>query len=121
MATRTEVSLIDDLEDAEVPADGTFRFGLDGLEYEIDLSNANANKLTQALAPFIEKARRVGTARSAARRPQRSVTSREKSSDIRAWAREHGHKISERGRIPATIVAEYEQSTNGRGRAPAHA
>jgi hypothetical protein len=27
---------------------------------------------------------------------------------IREWARAHGHTVSDRGRIPAKIIADYE-------------
>ena len=67
MAQRVRTLLIDDLDGGE--AEGTVRFGLDGAEYEIDLSAEHADALRKALAPFVSAARRVSGA--AARRPGR--------------------------------------------------
>ena len=66
MAQRIQTLLIDDLDGGE--AAGTVRFGLDGTEYEIDLSAAHSDELRQALGQNLAHARRVGgAARSAAR------------------------------------------------------
>ncbi len=105
MVQKVTVTLEDDLDGS--PADGTTRFGLDGAEYEIDLSQKNADTLRTALAPFIGHARRVATG-GPTRREGRTVPVRQRSADIRAWAKEHGIAISERGRIPANVVEQYE-------------
>ena len=84
------------------------RFGVGGAEYEIDLSERNAAKLRKQLAPFVEHARRAG---SQPRRPVRTAASRRRSREIRDWAREQGIQLSERGRIPAGIAAQYEADT----------
>jgi len=81
------------------------RFGVGGSEYEIDLSETNAARLRGQLAPFVEHARRAD---SQPRRPVRTAASRRRSRDIRAWAQERGIQLSERGRIPAGIAAQYE-------------
>lgn len=109
MAQRVTVALEDDLEGG--PADETVRFGLGGAEYEIDLSKKNASAFRKAIAPFIEHARRAGRGQS--RRPARSASSRQRSGDIRAWAREQGITVSERGRIPASVVQQYEAADRG--------
>jgi nucleoid-associated protein Lsr2 len=106
MARRTIVALEDDLDGG--PADETVRFGVGGSEYEIDLSEKNAAKLRKQLAPFVEHARRAG---SQPRRPVRTAASRRRSRDIRDWARDQGIQLSERGRIPAGIAAQYEAET----------
>ncbi len=108
MATRIAVALEDDLSGG--PADETVRFGVGGVEYEIDLSKKNAKSLRTGVAPFVEHARRAG--RSSARRPGRPTSDRERSGDIRAWAKATGIAISERGRIPASVVEQYE-AANG--------
>jgi hypothetical protein len=87
------------------------RFGVGGSEYEIDLSEKNAAKLRKQLAPFVEHARRAS---GQARRPVRTAASRRRSRDIRAWAQAQGIQLSERGRIPAGIAAQYEAEA-GRG------
>ena len=107
MAQRVQVELVDDLD--ETPAAETVSFAIDGVSYEIDLSEANAAKLRDALAPYLGHARRVG-----GRRGQRSSASAAGStkggtdaSEIRAWARENGFEVSERGRVSAEIRSAY--------------
>jgi Lsr2 len=85
------------------------RFGIDGSDYEIDLSKKNAAALRRKLAPFIEHARKAG--RGARRRPGRTASSRERSGGIRAWAKDQGITVSERGRIPASVVEQYQAAT----------
>lgn len=111
MAQIREIRLIDDL-DGEA-ADETLEFGLDGKNYEIDLSKENAGKLRDALAAFVASARRSGGARrrggavaTVARRPS---IDREQNQAIREWARKRGMKVSDRGRIPAEVLEAYHQ------------
>jgi hypothetical protein len=107
MAQKITVELQDDLDGG--PADETVRFGVDGAEYEIDLSKKNAAAFRRKIAPFIEHARKAG--RGLRRRPGRTVSSREHSGDIRAWAKDQGIAVSDRGRIPASVVEQYEAAT----------
>jgi hypothetical protein len=107
MAQKITVELEDDLDGG--PADETVRFGVDGSEYEIDLSKKNAVAFRRKLAPFIDHARKAG--RGGRRRPGRTASSRERSGDIRAWAKDQGIAVSERGRIPASVVEQYEAAT----------
>ena len=109
MAQKITVALEDDLDGG--PADETVRFGIGGAEYEIDLSTKNANAFRRQLAPFIEHARRAG--RGQRRRPGRAASSRERSGDIRAWAKDQGIMVSDRGRIPAGVAEQYEAATQG--------
>jgi hypothetical protein len=109
MAQRVTVELDDDLDGG--PADETLRFGLDGSDYEIDLSTRNASTFRGEIAPYIEHARRAGSGQR--RRPARTASSRERSGDIRAWAKDQGIAVSERGRIPASIVERYEAAMAG--------
>jgi hypothetical protein len=106
-----EIRLVDDL-DGDV-ADETVEFGVDGKNYEIDLSTANAKKLRDALAEFVASARRSGGRRrgggapaAAARRPS---IDREQNQAIREWARKRGMKVSDRGRIPAEVLEAYHK------------
>ena len=103
VAQRVIVTLEDDLGGG--PADETVRFSFGGAEYEIDLSKKNAKAFRKQLAPFIEHARKAG--RGQPRRQSRASASRERSGDIRAWAKEHGVAVSERGRIPASVLEQY--------------
>jgi len=104
MAPRVTVELEDDLDGG--PADETLRFGLDGTEYEIDLRKTNASKFRRQLAPHLDHARKAG--RGQRRRPVRTPSGRERSGDIRAWAKDHGIAVSERGRIPASVAEQYQ-------------
>jgi hypothetical protein len=104
MAQKIAVRLEDDLDGD--PADQTVRFGLDGAEYEIDLSTKNATAFREKLAPFTERARKAG--RAPRSRPVRSASSRERSGDIRAWAKKQGLAVSDRGRIPASVIEQYQ-------------
>jgi hypothetical protein len=105
-----EVRLVDDLDgDA---ADETVEFGIDGKNYEIDLSKKNAGKLRDALAEFVGSARRSGgrSRRGASTGPARRPSiDREQNHAIREWARKRGMKVSDRGRIPAEVLETYHQ------------
>jgi nucleoid-associated protein Lsr2 len=103
MAQKVIVVLEDDLTGG--PAEQTVRFAFEGTDYEIDLSAKNAAAFSKQLAPYIEHARKAG--RVPAGRPGRTAANRQRSSDIRAWAKEHGLAVSERGRIPASVAEQY--------------
>jgi hypothetical protein len=110
VAQKVTVELEDDLTGG--PADETVRFAVDGTDYEIDLSAKNAAAFRRQLSPFIEHARKAG--RGQPGRPSRTVASRQRSSEIRAWAKQRGIVVSERGRIPASVVEQYQAATRGR-------
>jgi hypothetical protein len=103
MAQKVQVLLIDDLDGSE--ADETVAFALDGTGYEIDLSTANAEELRGFLRPFVEHARKAG---APTRRRHRGTSSRQRSADIRSWAKDHGIAVNDRGRIPADVLDKYE-------------
>jgi nucleoid-associated protein Lsr2 len=107
MATKITVALEDDLDGG--PADETVRFEVGGTEYEIDLNKKNARAFRKQLAPFVEHARRAGRGQ---RRPRTSPR-RQRTGDIRAWAKEQGIAVSGRRRIPASVVEQYEAATRG--------
>lgn len=118
MARKVEVRLTDDLDDS--PADETVSFGLDGINYEIDLSVKHAKELRAALDKFVQGARRAG------RGPAKAARSRARSGGarpdglqnqaIRAWAQRKGLAVADRGRIPQSIVEQYQSEA---GKAPA--
>ncbi len=110
MATKITVVLEDDLDGG--PAVETLRFGLGGAEYEIDLNKKNAQTFRKQLAPYIEHARKAG--REQRRRSVRTSSSRERSGAVRAWAQDQGIAVSDRGRIPASVVEQYEAASKGR-------
>ncbi|EID54760.1 histone-like nucleoid-structuring protein Lsr2 [Saccharomonospora xinjiangensis] len=113
MAQKVLVSLVDDLDGSE--AEETVEFGLDGVNYEIDLSAENAEELRDALAQYVEHARRAGgrkrtSGKSAVKAPARSAAvDREQNQAIRAWARKNGFEVSDRGRIPSEVVEAYHR------------
>jgi nucleoid-associated protein Lsr2 len=107
MAQKHIVQLIDDLDGGV--ATETVSFGIDGSNYEIDLSQKNAAKLRDALANYVAAARRGrGGTRTGTRRSGRPARSdREQTQAIREWARKNGHKVGEKGRIPAAVLEAY--------------
>ncbi len=111
MAKRVQVILEDDLDGT--PAAETVSFGLDGVNYEIDLSEANAAALREALATWVGHANRVGGRKSSTAaggaKPGRSRAARDLGA-IRDWARGQGHTVSDRGRISEEVLAAYEQA-----------
>lgn len=109
MAERVVRQLVDDLDGSE--AVQTVRFGYGGRSYEIDLNEEHATELDDFLAPFIEHARRADPGPERQRRSRKADNAPRDSSQmrsIRQWAREQGLRVSDRGRIPADIVAKYE-------------
>ena len=111
---KVHVVLEDDLDGSE--ADESVKFGLDGVSYEIDLSAKNAKKLRDALAPYVEAARRVGgrAARGrGTRQSGRAASSggrKPETAEIRAWAKQQGYDVSDRGRIPADVIDAYHKA-----------
>ena len=105
MAQKTVISYRDDLDGTE--AAGTVRFGLGGGAYEIDLSEQNAARLEQALAPYIKAARKASPPRGPRRGGTGSLV-RPDQGAVREWARAQGMKVSDRGRIPAEALDRYD-------------
>ena len=111
MAQRVQVLLVCDLHDGDVEGTETITFGLDGSSYEIDVCEAHAAELRDAYAPFVGAGRRAGRATGGQRpggRPRRSRGGSNEVAEIRDWARKNGHQVSDRGRIPASVVEAYE-------------
>jgi hypothetical protein len=110
MAQKHIVQLIDDLDGAE--AQETVAFSLDGTRYEIDLSADNAARLRDALAVYIANARRAtrfnGTPTPGRTRSHRA--DREQTAAIREWARNNGHRIGDKGRIPSQVLEAYHSA-----------
>ena len=110
MAQKVQVQLIDDLDGSE--ADGTVRFGLDGTEYEIDLSAGHARELRGALARYVGGARRAGGGgRRPARAGRRAPVSALDPAEVREWAKAQGIEVKDRGRVPAELVARFKAAT----------
>jgi hypothetical protein len=109
MAQKITTLFIDDIDGGE--AEGTVRFALDGTEYEIDLNTKHSEELRSTLGKYVTHARKVGgTARRATVRGNRKASPVDTVA-VRAWAREQGIDIKDRGRVPADIVAKYQAAT----------
>ncbi|MBE7325515.1 Lsr2 family protein [Nocardioides sp. Y6] len=110
MAQKVNIILVDDIDGS--PADETITFGLDNTTYEIDLSDDNASKLRDALALYVGHARKVSNARrggaGGGSRRSSGGGSGVDTKAVREWARANGHEVSERGRVPASVIAAYE-------------
>lgn len=132
MAQQMHVSLIDDL-DPEQEADETVRFSLDGVEYEIDLSEQNAERLREALTEFVDHARRTGGrvkkgrisastgpkgASKGASGPstkhyrRTQVAAQVDAKAVREWAAQNRVPVADRGRIPSHVIADYKAAHN---------
>src|SRR5258708_6050821 len=100
MARRTQILFIDDIGGSQ--ADGTVRFGLDGMAYESEVNKNRADKLGEDVGPCIDAARKV---RASRRSPHSGPPGGQNRSEVRGWARARGLKVSDRGRIPADLLA----------------
>lgn len=109
MARKLIEHISDDLDGTPITnsSDGrTVTFSIDRAAYEIDLTTGHADELEAALRPFINAARNVG-------RPQRTKQkkrSKKTLDEIRTWAQGNGHTVSDRGRIPLTIMEAYDSA-----------
>lgn len=106
MAQKTVLELVDDL-DGE-PATETVAFALDGVEFTIDLSAANAARLRDTLAEFVGHARRTGGRKSRGR--VASSNGKPDTQAVREWARSQGETVAERGRVPQALVMRFQEA-----------
>lgn len=111
MAQRVSVVYTDDLDNTEGSDVRTVQFGFLDASYEIDLGPANTKHFQDLIAPYVAAARKAGGTQRR-QRVSRSNASRDRSGEIRKWARERGITISERGRIPGEVVAQYNAAQN---------
>jgi hypothetical protein len=104
MATRIVTELHDDIDGSD--ATQTVRFALDGFEYEIDLSDRNANRLRNSFGEFIGHARKVGGGRGG--KPATSARAdKSQTGAMREWLKQNGYAVSDRGRIPDWLQQAY--------------
>lgn len=103
MARKVVVTVVDDL-DGESAAAETVSFGIDGVLYEIDLTEANAREFRASMAKWVPFARRV----AGRGRLKGFVAGRSKDAKtVREWARNNGHDVPDRGRIPSAVQEAY--------------
>lgn len=116
MAQKTIVTLVDDLTGEEAEHISTVEFTLDGMAYELDLSDENSTNLHDALSEYVKAARKIGGRRRSGPRPGRAIKNtgraagynRETLKSIREWAKKNGHNVSDRGRLSAKVVQAWE-------------
>ena len=107
--------LVDDLDGTviEAGAGRTVSLSLDGRGWELDLSDANIEKLKAALDPFLSAARSTGSRGSASRpaAPRRARTASAKElAAVRTGASENGYAVGNRGRISAEVRDAYDSA-----------
>jgi hypothetical protein len=106
MAQKVNIVLVDDIDGSE--ATETVSFGLDGTTYEIDLNDANAASLREALSGYVGHARKVTGGGRRTRRSSGGSASSSNTKDVREWAKSQGMEVSERGRISADVQQAYD-------------
>lgn len=109
MARRIVHQLVDDIDGTilGIGEGETVYFSLNNTAYEIDLTTENANAFRTALEPYISGARRASSTATRGGSPRKRAAASPETAAIREWAHENGHQVSERGRIPGTVIEAY--------------
>ena len=112
MGQQVTVEGVDDLDGSRENGVTTVRFGLDGVEFEVDLGPSDAARLRELLGRYAARARSVlreaePVVRDTRPRPVRSLDVEELRA-IRAWARGRGLSVSQRGRLSEAVLSAYE-------------
>jgi hypothetical protein len=110
MAQKVLVQLVDDLDGTSSDDVSTVHFGLDGVEFEVDLSGPNAEKLRGALDEYVAVARRTGGRKRRGASPVNGSASQGEAGLIREWALESGIELAARGRIPGHVIEAYQEA-----------
>ncbi|ALG86922.1 histone-like nucleoid-structuring protein Lsr2 [Gordonia phthalatica] len=108
MAKKTVIQIVDDIDGAELEEYETVRWSLDGKNYEFDTSPEHAEEFRNHVATYVAASRSTGGRAAAGRRAAGSGRTASNTRVIRQWAADNGYTVSDRGRIPADIVAAYE-------------
>ena len=110
MAQKVQTLYIDDLDGSQ--AEGTVRFGLDGVHYEIDLNAVHAKELRAALARYTGAGRKAGgTSRRPGRNPGKAAANGLNTTEVRDWAKANGFDVKARGRVAADLIAKFQAAT----------
>ncbi len=102
MGRRTVIQMVDDIDGTDIEEFETVRWGLDGKSYEFDTSPANAAEFRDLVATYVAASRSIGG------RGRRTAGKATDTKAVRAWAHANGYTVSDRGRIPADVVAAFE-------------
>jgi nucleoid-associated protein Lsr2 len=110
MAQKVLFQLVDDLDGTPSDEVATVRFGIDGVQYEIDLTPENAERLRKSYEDYVAVARRTGGRLQRGTRPVNKPAGASEAGAVREWAIENGYELSGRGRIPGHVIEAYEQA-----------
>lgn len=108
MVQKIVQTLIDDIDGSL--AEHTIPFSLNGIEYSIDLSNANAAAMQRVMEPWITHAQRTGGRKSTKGPLALTTTPRRNLTAVREWALDNGIEVADRGRISADVMAQYDKA-----------
>ena len=107
MAKKTVIKIVDDIDGAELDEFETVQWSLDGKNYEFDTSPEHAEEFRNLVATYVAVSRSLG--RTSGRRSTAAASKPATNTRaVRQWANENGHPVSDRGRIPADVIAAYE-------------
>ena len=111
MAQKIQTLYIDDLDGGK--AEGTVRFGLDGTDYEIDLSAPHAKALRKAAEKYIKAGRKAGRSLPGGQPGRTAVDGQvgPNPSEVREWAKSQGVKVSDRGRVSTDLIVKFKAAT----------
>lgn len=113
MAQKTHVTMVDDVTGEEIKEgdDKTISVGWDGRLYQLDVSGDTYAAMKEYFDDVLQNARvvRGRTTHSDPAAPQKRAHA-ERVSRIRAWAREQGMEIADRGRLQKDVVEAYEEA-----------
>jgi hypothetical protein len=108
VAQKTVVELVDDLDGGE--ADETVSFALDGVDFHIDLSSENANRLRDTLAEYVENARRTAARKARGVKATAKTNGKPDAQAVRDWARSQGETVADRGRISHELLVRFQDA-----------
>lgn len=118
MAKKTIQIITSDLSGEELePGQGeTIAFSINGVDYSIDLTDAEAEAFRSTFEKYTlvaeKRSSRVSSASPSTRKPSGSGRSSEELAHIRAWANDNGYQVSERGRIKAEIIDAFDRAND---------
>jgi hypothetical protein len=118
MAQKVLVQLVDDLDGTPSEDVSTIQFGLDGVGYEIDLTDVNAERLRKVVSEYVDVARRTGGRLKRGTGPTTRPARSGEAGQIREWALQNGFELAGRGRIPAHVVEAYQEAQKPKRQAP---
>lgn len=117
MAKKVVVQSVCDLCQS-LEAAGTFRFGWDLGNYEIDLCAEHADELVEFMERLVPASRRLGSRPKSVEVPLAPPRARDQVStvEVRKWAKKNNIEVSERGRIPDELFEQYLAARKSRSR-----